>query len=192
MLQDEFAAPIAAAAAMVGFHKPWCIAGGWGLDLWLGKPTRMHSGVVFSVLRDHQIELRDYLHDWSFKVHAMTGKLVPWTDRQLLMLPVNELYIEHKSGQRLHVLFNESDGIDWHYSYNYRITLNMSKWITKGNGQLPVIAPEISLLYKSKTMQPQDQLDFNSIIPHLDEDTRNWLRGAILQTTPNHPWANKF
>ena len=35
---------------MAGFPQPWWVAGGWALDLFLGRKTRPHADLEFSIL----------------------------------------------------------------------------------------------------------------------------------------------
>jgi hypothetical protein len=30
----------------------WCVAGGWALDLWLGRETRMHQDLEIAIPRE--------------------------------------------------------------------------------------------------------------------------------------------
>ncbi|HEV2736058.1 MAG TPA: hypothetical protein VGV85_14520, partial [Longimicrobiaceae bacterium] len=50
----------AVAAAMRGFGAPWCVAGGWALDLFLGRATRPHADVDLALFRDDQARLREH------------------------------------------------------------------------------------------------------------------------------------
>lgn len=61
-------------------------------------------------------------------------------------------------------------------------------------GGLPVIAPEIQLLYKGNTTnragrRPKDDANFRSILPALTSAQRAWLREALITREPDHPWA---
>ncbi len=50
---------------MRGFAAPWWVAGGWALDLWLGRETRVHQDVDLAILRGDQHKLYDTLPDWE-------------------------------------------------------------------------------------------------------------------------------
>lgn len=52
---------------MNGFHFPWAIAGGWSIDLYLGKVTRDHSDIEIAILRNHQLLIRQHLAGWDLK-----------------------------------------------------------------------------------------------------------------------------
>ena len=39
------------AQRLQGLSQPWCVVGGWALDLWHGHVTRSHEDLEFTVLR---------------------------------------------------------------------------------------------------------------------------------------------
>lgn len=51
---------------MKSFTKPWFIAGGWAIDLYLNKVTRQHKDIEIGIFRENQNELKKYLADWQF------------------------------------------------------------------------------------------------------------------------------
>ena len=56
------------------------------------------------------------------------------------------------------------------------------------DGGIPYLAPEIQLLYKAKGLRPKDELDFAQVLPALDQERRQWLRNALAEAHPGHPW----
>ena len=190
-MSPDFAPPLAAASNMVGFRRPWCIAGGWALDLWLGRVTRNHADVEIAILREHQIDLRQYLDGWAFKIATMDKRLVPWKDsRQMLMLPVHELHAVSPANERCEFLLNESDGIDWIYRRNFDVRMNLAKWVMHAAENVPILNPLIVLLYKSKHPGEKDELDFRVGVDRLDADQKMWLRVALLRSNAEHPWLD--
>jgi hypothetical protein len=178
------------AATMLGFPRPWCVTGGWALDLWQGSPSRQHGGVTLAILREHQVELRDHLPGWQWFVVGRDGRHQPWTDRQQFMMPVVELCAREpgRTGRNLRVMLNESDGVDWRFSWNLRITRPLGRWRVFSNYAIPLHAPEIVLLHKSRRLAERDQLDFRTFASKLDDEARSWLSSAIALETPDHPW----
>src|SRR5436309_9760576 len=55
------------ARLMRGFPRPWYIAGGWAIDIFLGRETREHDDIDVSVLRNDQAKLRTHLAAWAFE-----------------------------------------------------------------------------------------------------------------------------
>lgn len=192
MLTDDFAQPLSVATAMVGFHRPWCVAGGWAIDLWLGHVTRDHLGVDIAVLRDHQLELRHHLADFAFKIAATHGRPVPWKDaKQMLMLPVHELFAADRlTGRAWRIFLDESDGIDWHDRRDADVRMNLSGWRWHGSANIPVLNPLIVLLHKSRRPGAKDELDFHLAVERLTDQQKSWLHVAILRQDAEHPWIN--
>ena len=56
----------------------------------------------------------------------------------------------------------------------------------------PVLAPEVQLLYKSRTPRPKDVEDFSSLVRVLDDDQRDWLRRALSMAGSGHPWLDRL
>ena len=55
-------------------------------------------------------------------------------------------------------------------------------------GGVPVVAPEIALLFKAKAPRFKDQRNFDHVLPYLDQAARNLLATALEQAHPDHPW----
>src|SRR5438874_5871869 len=114
MLDEAFEQPRAAVSVMVGFDRPWCVAGGWAIDLALGRATREHADVEIAIFREDQHQLREYLSDWDWSA-AVDHRLVTWRENQTLELPLHELHTTGPAGEKLEFLLNERDAIDWIY-----------------------------------------------------------------------------
>ena len=187
MLDEAFDQPRAAATVMVGFERPWCIAGGWAIDLLVGRATREHADVEIAVFREDQHRLREYLHDWDWRV-LINGKRQRWLDERTLHLPIHELHAADPQGLSVEFLLNECDSIDWIYRRDPSIRRSLDKAIRRGRDGVPTLAPEIVLLYKSKNPRPADELDFRIAETLLDNESRGWLIESIGTTSPVHPW----
>ena len=48
---------------MSEFNGSWGIAGGWAIDLFIGKETRLHSDIEVALLREDQQGLKKALMD---------------------------------------------------------------------------------------------------------------------------------
>jgi hypothetical protein len=57
---------------------------------------------------------------------------------------------------------------------------------------VPILEPEIVLLYKAHELTEKDEADFRSALPHLTPSQKAWLLGALDKTRPNHPWARRM
>ena len=66
-MSDPFANVAAAADVMRGFPHPWWIAGGWAIDLFIGRVTREHADVEIGAFRHTQLDLRRHLGRAKFE-----------------------------------------------------------------------------------------------------------------------------
>jgi hypothetical protein len=181
----------AVAEALAPLRVPWAVAGGWALDLALGRVTRRHADVDVAVFREDQAALRPALPGWRFEV-AVAGALVPWEEDARLELPVHEVHARPSAGRTgpaLEFLLNERDGADWVYRRDPAVRRPLERVLRAGPGGVRLLAPEVVLLYKSKAPRAADEQDFAAARPLLDAEARAWLRAALLRATPDHPWA---
>lgn len=196
---SDFQPALYAATVMNAFERPWCIAGGWAIDLWLGRVTRAHSGVAVAVFRDDQIALRDFLGPaWRFFIVGRDGTPRPWRrdDRQMLMLPVQELRAAPAAGggqrRQVEFFFHESDTLDWMYRDDARVRWPIDQWTVRGAFGVPALAPHLALLFKSARPRPQDDLDLRSAEPELAPELKRWLAEALALSDPRHPWLDRL
>ena len=167
----------------------WAIAGGWAIDLALGRVTRPHADVDVAVFRDDQAALRAALPGWTFEA-VVGGARVPWPAGVQLELPIHEVYGRPAPGAAVvEFLFNERDGIDWVYRRDPAIRRPVARVLRAGPGGVRVLAPEVVLLYKSKAPRAADDHDFRVAAELLDAEARTWLRAALGRRAPGHPWA---
>jgi hypothetical protein len=188
----EFPREVREVAEILGaLPRPWAVAGGWALDLALGRVTRPHADVDVAVFRDDQMALRAALPGWRFEV-ATGGALVPWAPGVRLELPVHEVHARPPAGEPhrpLEFLLNERMGVDWVYRRDPAVRRSLARALLQVPGAIRVLAPEIVLLYKSKSPRPADEVDFQAAHPLLDAEARAWLRAALLRASPGHVWA---
>jgi 8-oxo-dGTP pyrophosphatase MutT (NUDIX family) len=95
-----------AIAPLRGLAVPWAVAGGWALDLALGRVTRSHADVDVAVFRADQAALRAGLAGWTFEVVA-AGERRPWPAGVWLAPPLHEV---HATGRRAMAGYDASSG----------------------------------------------------------------------------------
>jgi hypothetical protein len=174
---------------MADFGAPWAIAGGWALDLYLGRATREHADIELAIFRQDQSNLRQHLREWTFD-KVVEGRRQPWWEVEWLALPIHELHAHPQSdpSHSIEFLLNERTADDWIFRRNPAITLPLDRAIVHAQVGLPVLAPEIVLLFKAKSPAPKDEADFRFAYPALDHPRRRWLRAALKLCHPSHPW----
>jgi len=172
------------------FTGTWAIAGGWAIDLWLGRQTRTHADVDIAVFRDEQSLLRSTFQDWQFS-KAADGKLLPWPRDEVLRLPDHEIHASTANGMKVELLLNERRDDVWLFRRGASIELSMARAFRRRQS-VPVLAPEIVLLYKSKNPRATDDDDFAAALPSLDDESRAWLRSALTRTDGPRRWLENL
>ncbi|WP_453996087.1 nucleotidyltransferase domain-containing protein [Bacillus nitroreducens] len=172
---------------MSGFDRPWFFAGGWAIDLFIGKETREHTDIEFAIFRKDQLYLKDYLKEWEFK-KVMNGKFHAW-ENEFLELPIHEIHASNKySDDKIEILLNESNENNWIFRRDERISYPLdSIWSITETG-IPYLNPEIVLLYKAKNTREKDHRDFLNIKDNLDNKKKKWLKNALEIHEPQHKW----
>lgn len=169
--------PQEAAQLFANALVPWWIAGGWAIDLHVGRRTREHEDLDVLVLRPHLPDLRRCLDGWDLHEADPPGALRPWPSDERLPAHVADVWCRRTPNHpwSLQLMIDETspDGRTW----LYRRAPNLQRQWTglRGPASRPgrlVLAPEIQLLYKSFNPRLKDQADFNALLPQLDPDRR--------------------
>ena len=179
------------ARLMRGFPRPWYIAGGWAIDLFLGRETREHDDIDVTIFRNDQAELRTHLAAWAFE-KVVDGQRLPWADGEWLDLPVHEVHATSETRARVEFLLNESSGAMWQFRRNPAITRRIDRIGMRTSAGVPFLVPEIVLLFKAKAFGAKDARDFDLIRPRLRAEPRRWLKHALETCHPGHPWIARL
>ena len=180
------------ASYMASYPRRWGFAGGWAIDLFLGRVTRAHADVDIATLRPDQATLRAHLGDVEPQ-KVVDGKLVPWKSGEELSLPIHELWATLPDDARLEILLNEYDAAtdEWVFRRDQRVRRPLRRVLRKRDG-MPYLAPEIVLLYKAKTLDPKNEVDFLTVLSALSDEQRAWLASALTLAHPEHPWIERL
>ena len=170
------------------FSKTWFVAGGWAIDLFIGKETREHKDIEIAIFRKDQLHLKRYLNDWDFK-QVKQGEFYDWGN-EFLELPIHELHATNKlSGERMEVLLNETEENDWEFRRDLRVHSPLNSMCNVSKAGIPYLNPEIVLLYKAKNTREKDHQDFLAIKDLLNNKQKQWLRNALELHEPEHKWV---
>jgi hypothetical protein len=172
---------------MSNYGQPWAIAGGWAIDLHVGKETRKHADVEIAVFRDQQQELKRYLDSWEFK-KVVNGEMLVWEGEEL-MLPIHELHGTY-GVEEIEVLMNEVVDQEWVFRRDSNITFPAESLIQESPDGIPYLHPSVVLLYKAKHLREKDHQDFLSVKDRLDQWNKQWLIRALESHLPGHAWIN--
>jgi hypothetical protein len=191
MVNKPFPELVSIAELMRGFNRPWAFCGGWAIDLFVGRRTRTHKDVDIAVLRPDQLAVQEYLagRGWTLEI-AYAGELTPWQAGAYIELPRHGVWCKNPryNPDFLEVLLNETDGTRFLFRRDQSITLALDRALLRASG-LPVLAPEIALLYKSaNSTLEENAADFRSALPALDAERRAWLKAGLERLSLGHPW----
>jgi hypothetical protein len=192
-LEDPFAPVTEVAALMADFPRPWFIAGGWAIDLFLERRTRDHEDVDVAIFRRDQRDLRAFLAGWSCE-KVVEGRRVPWPQEEWLNLPVHEVHARRLDGRSRQVefLLNEVRDDTWVFRRDSRIEQALPKVRRTTGSGIPHLDPSIVLLFKAKAPKPKDVADFELARPHLGASRRRWLGKALETAHAGHPWIARL
>jgi hypothetical protein len=187
------------------YDKPWWVAGGWALDLWLGHQSREHKDLEIAIARADQFALRGFMSQFRFvQVVAVDGarQAAPLPTGEWVQPPAHELHAQRVTGAgtealpllQLEVLLNEIEDGVWRYRRDQRVSLPLERLGGTSQDGVPYLVPEVVLLYKAGLwhdgvpVSAQDDADFRQALPLLSPAAQYWLREAIATAHPGHPW----
>jgi hypothetical protein len=173
----------------------WWIAGGWAIDLFLGRQTRPHGDTDVVIRRRDQEVVQEYLSGWDLhKAHQ--ALLNPWPKGEFLGPGVNDIWCRRtpRSPWCLQVMLLDTVSDSWVFRRDPAITGPLETIGRVTSSGIPFLAPEIQLLYKAKANTVEkDEADFQAVCPLLDSEARDWLRQCLNRRFPGgHPWLDRL
>lgn len=176
---------------LAALGTPWWIAGGWALDLFLGKVTRPHKDLDIGIFRRDAVKVLAALSGWEF-FEAKGGTLTQIVSGKPPRAEVNSLWCRRADTAQweLELMLDELDHDRWIFRRDPRIDRPLTIAIRRNSEGIAYLAPEIQLLYKARATRAEDQADFDRVVPRLDPEARDWLRGSLARMDPGHPWLS--
>ena len=174
--------------------REWYVCGGWAIDLFLGRVTRAHKDIDLSVARGRQLEVREYLktRGWSFE-KAHDGQLTPWEDGEVLSLPFHAVWCRNGAHEPdfVELMLDEIDEGQFTFRRDSSVTMPRGRMSFKTPSGVPVLAPELVLLYKSSAVEDYAD-DFRNASGALGREARAWLKDALVKVYGRHAWAEEL
>jgi uncharacterized protein (DUF952 family) len=196
-------ATLRAAAVMAGYARPWWVAGGWAIDLALGRRTRPHADLEISVLALDQRALFERLRGWDLRLAAPGASLPRW-DGSAIEPPFHQVWARRGPGApstpedfaadptMLGFLLEQSRAGRWVFRRHPTIDRPLRHVGAATQDGVPFVRPEIALLFKAKATRFKDQRDFDRVLPCLDDAARSWLASALKEAHPGHAWRARL
>lgn len=182
--------PGALAHRLAGIGRPWCVVGGWALDLWHGVETRPHDDLEFTILRSDFAVFRAALAD--LRLHAVgDGNVDPLAADETPPENIAQVWCEDVAGQcwRADMMLEDGTPETWVYKRDPSIRRPRPDVVRATADGVPYLAPEAVLLFKAKYRRGKDEADFSKALPKLDAAQRRWLKDCIEKAHPDHEWA---
>jgi hypothetical protein len=164
--------PADIARLLAGVTAPWYVAGGWAIDLFLGRQTRV----------------RDALADYEFDV---VGSGLRWPLDSPAFHVMHQTWVrERDTGVYRADVFREPErDAAWVCRRDASISLPYERLIRRTGDGIPYLVPEVGLLFKAKrAAEPRNRADFAVTADVLDDDAAGWLRRALQRVHPGHAW----
>lgn len=178
-------------AIFYGIGKPWCIVGGWALDLWHGAQTREHDDLEFTVLRDDFQAFRAVFEQHGMAFYTAHGGVVTFLPSGQAPAPgISQIWCHDTAAAcwRVDMMIEPGTPETWIYKRDTSITRPRGEMVTVTDAGLPFLRPSGVLLFKAKHLRDKDEADFMAALPNLDPAERAWLRSALQKCHPDHGW----
>jgi Aminoglycoside-2''-adenylyltransferase len=182
------------AQALFDERLPWWVAGGWAIDLAVGRQTRPHDDLDIAVLRRDQPALVSVLDGWDVRLATEPGVLEQWDLRETVPAELHALWSRPRQDEdwAFEILLNDAEGDEWLFRRNNAVRLplrQMGRVLVDG---VPFLAPEVVLLFKAKNWRERDEHDLNEALPLLSAHERAWFGNALALVHTGHPWLARL
>ena len=154
------------------------------------RQTQPHQNVDIMILRGEQQKLYRSLSRWELYYAAPDHRLLPLRPDQWLHPPIHGIWVRRPRGAPwlCELLLNEHEGAHWVYREDPALRMPLADIGISASGNLPILVPEIVLLYKAHERTEKDEADFRMVFPHLSPSSKSWLLHALKKSAPSHPW----
>jgi hypothetical protein len=186
-----FGPVLAVRSLLSALTVPYWIAGGWAIDLAVGRVTRDHADVDIMLLERDEHALRTDLTEVDVQLIDRDGQPGPWpAGRRLLAGPgpgrprppigADRLVLASKDlPLPAEVLLASAVGASWVYCRRAHCISRPLADITRYRDGIPFLAPEVVLLFKSRSHSDRDQRDVEAALPVLSAEQRSWLQDTL-------------
>jgi hypothetical protein len=187
--------PIEIGAFLRDARFRWWIAGGWAIELFVGRPIRPHDDLDVQVLREEQGAVQATLAGWDLQAADPPGTFRPWHPSEVLPTHVHDVWCrpDPTSPWALQLMLADTIEDRWVFRRDPGISRPLDELTHRTADGLPSLAPEVQLLYKAKAPRfAKNEIDLDVVLPLLGEIRRAWLATALATWSPGHPWIARL
>ncbi|MBQ4047045.1 MAG: hypothetical protein IJC93_01580 [Clostridia bacterium] len=194
----------------------WAVCGGYALDLFLDRTIRKHSDIDICVFENDRDTILQYMlkRDWRVYEFRGQGKVRPLNSASTSDVGRNFMCINGECDlvkfypcedtgmlyhQFFHIGIRTFNYIEFLFSKNNKNNFvfdeakNIYRDLSKAilfNGNIPYLAPEIALLYKSSQAEREEyHYDFEQTYPHMSNEQKEWFSQKLDVLYPDgHKW----
>lgn len=166
-----------------GVAAPWWIGGGWALELALGLEPRAHRDLDVVMFRPDAPALARHLTGWDLRL-ARAGSLRPWDGRHVE--PEEHAFWVRRSAAEpwlLDVKLEAVEDGEWVYRRDPRVRRPVTE-IGVEIGGLPLLRPEIALLYALGSNDRSEAPQLRAATARLAPEAAAWLEAALSYPAP--------
>ncbi|MGW3964787.1 nucleotidyltransferase domain-containing protein [Amycolatopsis sp. NPDC005003] len=183
-----------AAKLFAQVRAPWWIAGGYAIELAVGRAFREHADIDVLLLRRDQRAVQEALPSWEWWAADPPGTLRPWAPGEVLGEDIDDVWCRPSASApwRLQIMFDRAQDDEWVSRRNPLVRREIALLGRISAEGIPYLAPEVQLFAKAHGTRPKDEQDFEATLPVLDAAQRKWLATALENTYGRHPWLSRL
>jgi Aminoglycoside-2''-adenylyltransferase len=185
--------PREAALILTECPVPWYVAGGWAIDLSLGRETREHEDLEIAISRVDFAAYRAFIVGLDrFDLYdAGSGRVSRLADGQEPNQENHQIWMYERDAHvwRMDTFLEPRDARTWVSRRDPRIQVPMADAVRRTAEGIRYLAPALVLFMKAKHARDKDDLDLTVTLPTLDQTERRWLADSIDLVHPSHRWS---
>ncbi|MFL5669319.1 MAG: nucleotidyltransferase domain-containing protein [Chloroflexota bacterium] len=181
--------PVAVGALLADVAIPWWIVGGWAIDAFTGRP-RDHHDIDVGFFRADLGAMLEHLAPAVCVWSNASGTLRPLISPEDLLEDCRQLWVRRDGSSPwvLDFAMTPHDGTTWISPRDESVRIPLDEAVFTAPDGLHYLRPEIVLSFKARAHRPQDEADFEGVLPLLDQAQRRWLHDAIAREHPEDRW----
>jgi adenylate kinase family enzyme len=178
-----------------GLICQWSIAGGWAIDLFLGRQMRKHEDIDVIVKSEDQFQIQKALKDWELWVADPPGTLKPWRKAEFINKGLQDIWCrQSKNGPwKIQIMLYDVEDDNWLFKRDESIRKKLEEVLIVSKEGYSILTPEVQLLYKSKSLRDKDNTDFENALGEMSLEQKKWLKESLNTVYKgSHRWIDRL